>query len=386
MSFFVDAFQQSFNKYGEELCGDQLRVLHSGDKSWAVLSDGIGSGVQANILASLTADIMIHMLKEAVDLSEVVETLIGSLPVNKEHGLAYATFTVVEIDHASLRFRISNFDNPPTLFFRGGKRLKLAYLTHEMAQHRVKIGEGTLQRGDFIALVSDGVVNAGPGAAYNYDWSEPQISDFIEGQVGQRLYAARPVVQSTMQHTRALCQGMPGDDASMIGLLLRESRRAMVFTGPPLDSAEDDALAQRVLNFDGTRIVCGGTTGEIVAINAGYKIHLDPIRFGEKIPPTGFLPGIDLLTEGIITLSAALELLDESEGDPLRLSSEHNGAVELAHALLEADDILFVVGQKINPAYQNPALPMSISIRKNLVEKLAERLQGFNKRVTIEYH
>lgn len=386
MTCFVDVFQQSFNKSGEELCGDQVRVLHSSTKTWAVLSDGLGSGVQANILASLTAEIMLHMLKEEVDLAEVVETLIASLPVHQEHGLAYATFTVIEIDSLNLRYRITNFDNPPTLFFRDGKRYMPDYRAETIASRVVKMGEGALQRGDFLALISDGVVNAGPGVRYTYTWNETQISSFIEEQIGERIFSARPVVESTLAHTWELCQGQPGDDASMVGLLVRDSRRAMVFTGPPLDEAEDTQLAERVLTFDGLRIVCGGTTGEIVAIQAGYKIHQDPIRFGETIPPTGFLPGIDLLTEGILTLSAALELIDEVDGDFMQLSSEHNGAVLLAHALLEADEIEFVVGQKINPAYQNPLLPMSVSIRKNLVEKIVERLLRLNKHVTVEYH
>lgn len=386
MEYFVDIHYRYLSKDHEDLCGDQVRVLHTENKSWAVLSDGIGNGVKANILASLTSDIMIHMLQADVSLKDVIETIVGTLPVSQEFDLAYATFTLIEVDHRDLNFRICNFDNPDVMFFRNGKHTPLSYRTEMIMDRKIQISEGQLQPGDFIAAVSDGVVKAGPGFLYNYEWDLPDITSFIEGCLHETPLETEPVVEKTMLHTSEMCHDQIGDDASMVGLLLRESRAAMVLSGPPLDEQEDDELANRILTFNGTRIICGGTTADIVALRAGFAVQTDNTFVRGTVPPIGFLPGIDLLTEGILTLTATVELLDKAHGNIQLLLAEHNGASMLAQALLHADKILFIVGQKINPFYQNPLLPMSVSIRKNLIEKLAERLINLNKQVTVEFH
>jgi len=386
LEYFVDIHYRCLSKDDEDLCGDQVRVLHTDKKSWAVLSDGIGNGVKANILASLTSDIMIHMLQADVSMHDVMETIVGTLPVSQEFGLAYATFSLIEVDHHDLKFRICNFDNPAVLFFRNGKQMPLNYHTEMVLDREIQITEGQLQKGDFIAAVSDGVVKAGPGFLHNDDWDLNSIASYMEECLHETPQEVKPVVEKTMLRTCEMYEGQIGDDTSMVGLLLRESRAAMVLSGPPLDEKEDDELANRILNFNGTRIICGGTTADIVALRAGFAVQTDNTFVRGNVPPIGFLPGIDLLTEGILTLTATVELLDKAHGNIQLLLAEHNGASLLAQALLYADKITFVVGQKINPFYQNPLLPMSVSIRKNLIEKLAERLIKLNKQVSIEYH
>ena len=190
----------------------------------------------------------------------------------------------------------------------------------------------------------------------------------------------------TTNHLRELYGGQPGDDASMVGLLLRPSRAAMVFTGPPMHEADDQTLVERLMSFSGQRIVCGGTTGNIVAAFTDQKVKTDLTTQRDEIPPIGYLSGIDLLTEGILTLNQAGEWIEQTQGDAAKLPRDDNGAVLLARALLSADEITFLVGQKVNPNYQNPLLPTSMSIRKNLVERLLTQLSKLNKKVLVEYH
>lgn len=386
MKIFEDLYFTSLNKAGEELCGDQIRVLRTEDKTRVVLSDGLGSGVKANILASLTVEIMINMLREEASLADVVETISRTLPVCKQRNLAYATFTVIEIDHRDLSFRACNFDNPPLFFFRNGKYRPLNYTTETILNRKIQIAQGTLQEGDFLAAISDGIAFAGLGNTYNLGWGMENIAEFIEKIFQYHPSSAKTMVQMTSAHTRELYADRPGDDASMLGILLRPSREALVFTGPPLDEAEDRVLAERILNFPGSRIVCGGTTGNIVAAFSQYKIETDISTLQEDLPPIGRLPGIDLLTEGILTLNKASEWIEGYGNNPSAIPAGINGALMLAKALLDADEITFLLGQKTNPFYQNPLLPVSISIRKNLVEKIAKQLLQLNKRILIEYH
>lgn len=385
MTFFADIHTVQLNKAGEELCGDQVRAFTGPEKTRVVLSDGLGSGVKANILATLTAEIIIRMLREDAALRDVVETIAATLPACRERGLAYATFSLVELDRGSGQFRIINFDNPPALFFHNGKWQDLAARGEEIGGRKILIQSGRFAPGDFLALISDGVISAGADAALNPAWSLPKIAEFIENLFLYHPSSARSLVQASMARTRELYGDRPADDASMVGLFLRESRRAVVFTGPPLDKSLDDVLASRVATFDGQRIVCGGTTAKIMSFYLGENVETDLSTSREDVPPMGALEGIDLVTEGILTMNRASEWIEKCGGDANRLPADRNGALLLARSLLDADEITFLVGQNVNPYYQNPALPASVSIRRALVERVSGQLTKLNKHVSVEY-
>lgn len=385
MKAFADIHFASMNKTGEELCGDQVRILRSPGKTRLVLSDGLGSGVKANILACLTTEIITKMLEEGASLNDVVETIVGTLPVCKERHLAYSTFTVVEIDHDTLAFRAYNLDNPPILFFRDGQYTKIPWHTETVLGKKIQTAQGNLKFGDFLAVLSDGIPHAGLGLTYNLGWGIEAIAEFIEDLFKYHPSSAKTIVHMTSVRTLELYGNKPGDDATMVGVFIRPSRSAIVFTGPPLDMADDQMLTDRVVGFQGYRIVCGGTTGTIVADHTNQTVETDISTLEEDIPPIGHLRNVDLVTEGILTMNKACELIETSKGDPALLPHRNNGAVLLARALLESDEINFLVGQKVNPFYQNPLLPTSVSIRKNLVQKIASQLEALNKRVQLEY-
>lgn len=385
MDLFGDYHIDRLNKVGEELCGDQVRVLTSDDKIRIVLSDGLGSGVKANILSTLTAEIIIRMMRAEASLPDIFETVVGTLPTCKVRNLAYATSTMIEIDRKTGRFHAYNFDNPAILHFHKGAQVPLAERVETIAGRKISITEGQAETGDFLAALSDGVVFAGPGGILNFDWSLPNIARYIEGIYAFRPTSAKTLVQMTMTHTRELYGGSPSDDASMVGVFLRTSRKAMLFTGPPLDEANDPVIAERLSHFDGERIICGGTSANIVATYLGQIVKNNIVSHQEDIPPMGELAGIDLVTEGILTLNRATELIEKSGGSANNLPADRNGACLLARSLLSADEIVFLVGQKINPYYQNPLLPINFSIRRNLVEKIVAQLRLLNKHISVEF-
>lgn len=382
---FFDIYDLSLNKTQEELCGDKVKFTKTPKKTTIVLSDGLGSGVKANILATLTTEILIKMLNADIPLEEVIKTVIGTLPICKVRKIAYATFTIIQINPETNYFQIINFDNPPIFYFKKGRNHKLETKTERILDKKITFSEGYLERGDFIGAISDGVQYAGLGVLLNFGWGWDSIAKYIESSFLLQTKTARNIVQKVIEETHSLYQGKIGDDATFVGIYVRKINPLMIFTGPPLDPSQDECYVDKLLKFQGRKVICGGTTGNIVAGFLAETVEIDISTMTKELPPIGKLSEIDLVTEGILTLSKALEILRKCNCDISRLPSGKNGSILLANEILSADSILFLVGQQINEFYQNPLLPKNISIRRSLVEELVKILRDKQKEVTLEY-
>ncbi|MCF3575084.1 SpoIIE family protein phosphatase [Planktothrix agardhii] len=382
---FFDICHLSLNKKGEELCGDQVKFTKSETKSTIVLSDGLGSGVKASILATLTTEILITMLNADVPLEEVIKTVIGTLPICQVRKIAYATFTIISINHLTNEFKVINFDNPPILYFKKGRIVKLETKIDKILGKKIQYSEGTLERGDFIGAISDGILYAGLGDTMNFGWGWDNIAKYMERIFISQATNSRTIIEQVMSETRSLYRENIGDDATFVGVYVRKPNPVMIFTGPPLDITQDELYADKLLNFPGRKVICGGTTGNLVANYMGETIEMDIATMRKDLPPIGKLKEVDLVTEGILTISKATEILRKCKGDIARLASDNNGAVLLAREIIEGDSIYFLVGQQINEFYQNPLLPKNISIRRNLIEDLVQLLRSQQKEVVIEY-
>ena len=382
---FLDITSSSLNKLGEELCGDKIKYLKTEDIVTVVLSDGLGSGVKANILATLTTEILIKMLNADVALEKVLETIIATLPICQVRKIAYSTFTILQINPADNYFQVINFDNPQPFYCHHGKVVPLVMQTQEILGRKIQIGEGYLERDDFLGVISDGVLYAGMGMTMNFGWGWDNIAKHIEQILVNKAHTARTIIKDVLNHTNMLYQGMIGDDASFVGVYVRKRNPLMIFTGPPLDTEQDEVYVNRLLNFAGRKVICGGTTGNIVASFLGEIVDMDLSTMRRELPPIGMLSCVDLVTEGILTLSKATEYIRNCNCDVGQLQFDNNGAYLLAREILQADSIHFLVGQSINEFYQNPLLPKNISIRRSLVETLIDVLRAGQKEVTAEY-
>lgn len=382
---FYEVYPRSLKRQGEEVCGDQVKLFRTPEKTILVLSDGLGSGIKATILARLTTEIIVTMLRAGAPLHEVIETVMGTLPTCRERGLAYATFAILQIHHSDGRFNLVNFDSPPAILLKHRKPRHLETRSETLCGKSLNLCEGTLEHGDFVGLMSDGVLYADKGLTMNSQWGWDEIAACLAKAAQNDMGTAESFVQSVMRETQNRYGETVGDDATFVGVLARKPRRLVVFTGPPADKSRDAACVERLLKFDGRRVVCGGTTANIVADYLGEVIQTDESTGREGIPPVGDLPEVDLITEGILTMARTVELVKESGGSPSQLPVDRNGAVLLARKLLQADSILFLAGESVNPFYQNPQLPRSISIRRSLVTQITEMLRKFQKEVTVEW-
>ncbi|MCH7228862.1 SpoIIE family protein phosphatase [Haloferula sp. A504] len=382
---FFDIEFACLNHHGEELCGDQVRIARTDRRSIVVLADGLGSGVKANILACLTAEIIVRMSLAGATAADVMDTVIGTLPADRTLGVAYSAFTLLDLIHADGSFRVISFEAPAPLLLRQGRVASLERYGREVRGRTLLFSKGRLELGDFLGLLSDGVLHAGVGELHNFGWDRAGIGRFIEETLKFHASSAGRAANRVIRETNLLYGGRPGDDATFVGVLPRAPRALMVVTGPAVDRDDDESCTDRLMAFPGRKVVCGGTTSDIIGAHLGVLVVSEPNSGRDGIPPIGRLPGIDLVTEGIMTMAATLRLLDEADGSLERLPGDRNGAALLARELLQADSVSFLVGEQVNPYYQNPQLPRSVSIRRNLVVQLIDRLKAYRKEVTVEW-
>ncbi len=382
MKLFYEWGTKQLQKNGEELCGDNLAVARHADYVTLALSDGLGSGVKANILSTLTTRIVMHLMENKLPLSEVVETLSKTLPVCDVRKLAYSTFAIGQFFRDG-RARVVEFDTPEVILLRQRKSVPVPFEDRQIEGKTIRESELQLKIGDWVVFVSDGVVNAGIGGRYPLGWGLDKITRFLEEHSHIDL-SAQELADKLGQTIEDLYCNKPGDDASVVVIKARRKLVATVLTGPPADRSADKAVVTSFTSCLGFRAVCGGTTAKIVAHYLGGKsLEVDLTTMKSDVPPLARIDGIDLATEGILTLTKTRDLLHSGASkDTVKFHTD--GASELVRLFLDVDHIHFMVGMGLNPAHQNPELPGELGMKLAVVRGIAEELQKRDKEVTIE--
>jgi hypothetical protein len=381
MKLYYEWGTRQLLKHGEELCGDSIAVSRHADSVTLALSDGLGSGVKANILATLTTRIAMEMLENDLPLGEVVQTLTETLPVDRVRKLAYSTFAIAQFfRHGTAR--IVQFDAPGAIVLRTRKVQPVSYDERVIENKRIQESVLELENGDWVIFVSDGVLNAGIGGVYPLGWGWDQAAHFMEEHAHQDLNAD-DFAQKIADAVQELYVGAPGDDVSIVVIKVRHKLVATVFTGPPNDKRNDEEVVMHFLKRSGKLAVCGGTTAKIVARHLGQPLEVDLRTITDDVPPMAQIKGVDLASEGILTLTRASEMLKTGiQRKDVRFQTD--GAASLIRLLLGVDHIHFIVGQAVNPAHQNPDLPHQLGIRQKVVQEIGEELTERGKEVSYE--
>ena len=385
MKFFIDFATGSLNKYGEELCGDRGEFYNDKEKFVAVLSDGLGSGVKANILATLTAKIALTMLKEGLDIEEVVDTIINTLPICTIRKVAYSTFTIVNVDKDGIVY-IAEFDNPSIFFLRNGDTMPINWNEKFINGRKIREANFKLKQNDILVLVSDGVVHAGVGQVLNLGWQWKYIANHLRRFTDSSM-SAKKITNNLLGACNQLYMEKPGDDTTVATIRVTKSNEAVIFTGPPIDKNKDKEVVEEIMKTSGKRIVCGGTAGNIVARELGEELITSFKIIDKDIPPIGYINKVDLVTEGVLTLRKAIDKLNNIKtSHDLKFIYKEDGASLLARMLYEdCTHIKMIIGRSINPAHQNPDFPNELSIKLYLVNELKEILIELGKIVEVEY-
>ena len=379
---------KSINHAGEQLCGDHVEVVEQNENSSViVLADGLGSGVKASILSTLTSKIISTMIAEGLSLETCVSTIAETLPVSSDRGVAYSTFTIIHLigNHTA---EIIRYDNPDVIFIRDGELFDFPKQELNIDGKKIFKSVIRLQEDDIMIAMSDGCPHAGVGAAYNYHWKWEDISEFMQG-IAMVGYTAKTLATMLVDETEKEYGYEPGDDATACVVRIRKRAPMNVLFGPPRNP--DDAKRMMALFFskEGKRIICGGTTASIAAKYLRKPLHASTQFFDKDVPPTSELEGADLVTEGVITMSKVIEYAQDAlEQNKLyeKWSFGRDGASMICRLLFEeATDINFYVGRAVNPAHQNPDLPINFHLKMNMVEELSEDLKKMGKRVKVSY-
>lgn len=387
MSFFVDISYDSLNKNGEELCGDKVEIVHTDDSVIIVLADGLGSGVKANILATLTSKIAVTMLKEGSTIYETVDTIVNTLPECKVRKLAYSTFTIVKVYNDG-KVYIVECDNPPIFFIRDNKILDIKKTDKNINGKKIKESEFMLKQGDVLTAVSDGVIHAGVGGVLNLGWQWENVAEYLE-RLSKDMRSAKNISKGLVNACNNLYVNKPGDDTTVATIKIREPEIVNIFTGPPKDQNQDQYVIRELMKSQGKKIVCGGTAAKIASRELKEDLVTNIDYFDKEVPPTAFIKGIDLVTEGVLTLSKAVEKIryfSDSSFDKYTVynPTKKDGASLLARILIEeCTHINLWVGKAVNPAHQNPDFPIDLSIKLKVVDQLVELMKKLGKDVNL---
>lgn len=389
MSITTEIAYKSLNHYGEILCGDKVEIVHRDDSDIVILADGMGSGVRANMLSTMTTKIFGSMLKAGSHLNDCVETVVDTLPTDPVTHVSYSTFSLLQVFHDG-RATLIEYDNPGCIFLRDGRIVEIP--RHE----RIELGKSvndyrfTAQVGDTFFIMSDGTIHAGVGKSCSFGWPWEDIAEFARKQ--------HETDQSPMREAIGICEACnklydnrPGDDTTVACIRVRNRQIVHLMTGPAKNSSDDRRMVADFMSGDASvkRIVSGGTSASIVSrvLNRPMAVSLD-YDPDIGLPPMGEIQGIDLVTEGVLTLAEVLRIikqyadLDSIDREFFKRLERPNPADRIARILIEqCTEVKMYVGTAVNAAYQNPDLPLELGMRQNLTRQLAEALEAIGRPV-----
>ena len=425
----IDIDFQQLYKHGQQIGGDVFLLDRQKGSNiiTATLSDGLGSGVKANVLASLTSHMANKLSFSPIDLNHSAEIIMDTLPIDKEKGISYATFTIAKIvfanDKSFINVSLVEYDNPESLRFSGSEPVhwdKKATRLHRKAAVKREIvysSNFSMEIGDRLIFFSDGVAQAGgslgsignqgtsgnmparkPRPPYGaklpsvkvsnsevgaMGWGEDNVRKFVQ-QVLERSpdISSRDLTREIVTQAYKFDKYHANDDITCVCVYIRKPRRTLIVTGAPRNRDSDKKLKSIIENYDGNVIVCGGTTAKIVARELGKEVLADKSPSG-SLPPASIIEGIDLVTEGMLTLGVVSERLNNKT---LLKEMPEDPAKRFIKILRNTDQVEFVVGTKINDETDDPNLAAKIGIRFPLIDSIVRAMErNYLQEVEIRY-
>ncbi|MDD3886139.1 MAG: SpoIIE family protein phosphatase [Victivallaceae bacterium] len=389
---FVEMECCQITKDGQSACGDdfQWERDESENRHIAVLSDGLGSGIKANLLANMTTTMALKFMHSDADILQSAETIMDSLPVCEVRKISYATFTIVDMLAGSGRTRVIEMGNPGYIQLRGTREIppfsRRTLVSKNWPDREMTVSELQMTLGDRLIFCSDGVTQAGLGQPHcKFGWRREGCMEFARKLIEDTPdISARELSRTIAFNALSINKGRRCvDDTSCAVIYLRNPRKLRVITGPPFHKEDDAKFAAMAADRDYTVIICGGTTSNIIQreLHTRVEIDLAQVKYAGGLPPPGEMAGVGMVTEGILTLTRVAALLESHSLEDAPLA---------AHKILdrfdESDVIEFIVGTKVNEAHQDPSLPVDLEIRRNIVKKLKDLLiNEYRKKVTIQY-
>lgn len=391
-SIYIEINCKQYNCKDNVVCGDVFlsNRIDSECRVLAVLSDGMGSGIKAGVLAMLTSSMALNFVKEHRSIRETAEIIMDTLPVCSERNISYSTFTIVDIDF-DYTVHIVEYDNPSCIIMRGGNiftpRWEQIELSGEKHKDKViNICQFQAQIEDRIIIMTDGVVQSGMGSLnHPFGWGHDEVELFIKKTIKRNVHISASELSGNIvnEAVNFYDLGTASDDTSSAVIYFRLPRELLVCTGPPYRKEYDHEFSKKFKDFQGKKIICGGTTIDIITRHLGLNYFINTEVNDDELPPEVLINGVSLATEGILTLCKAAKMLEEYNTST---SLGTGPADKIVSLFINSDKIHFIVGTGINKAHQDPIITGGMDIRRNIVNKIADILTNkFLKQVSLEF-
>ncbi len=390
-SFYIEVSSEQRNFGNERICGDVFltKKIREENRTIAVLSDGMGHGVKANVLATLTATMSLNFTIEHKNSETIADIIMNTLPVCSERHMSYSTFTIIDVE-ADGQISILEYDNPQTIILRNLKSFdpgwqQTVMRTEKNQGKEIRTCRFKPKKEDRILFFSDGITQSGLGTEkYPLGWGHENLINYLESLVKNApLISAAKLAEKIVNMAYRNDNYSSKDDTSCASIYFREPRKLLISTGPPYEEENDKKLGKAVKEFKGKKIVCGATTADIIARELGVHIE-DSLEFTDPdLPPVSTMPGIDLVTEGILTITKVTRILKEYTPT---YDLGNGPADRIIKMVRDSDEIEIIIGTRINIAHQDPNLPVDLEIRRTVVKRMARLLEEkFLKEVHIRY-
>lgn len=389
-NIYIDAAYRCLNKFGEELCGDTVEIVKNKNEYIIVVADGIGSGVKANILSTLTSKIISTMMKYDASIEDTVYTVVNTLPVDVNYKVAYSAFSILKIGYDKKAYLVE-FDCPECIFIRNGKIRPIVYNKRIISGKTIKESSFDIEIGDVFILLSDGVLYAGAGDLLNQGWNWENVSEFV-AKIVKTENTASKLSWILSETCKDLYIDKPGDDTTVAAIKIIPEQIVNIFSGPPENPEDDEKIIKEFISSKGKKIICGGTSANIFSRITGEKIITDFENADSEIPPIAFIKSVDFVTEGVLTLQKTVNILKQYIKNPVdknsfELIDGDNGAANIAKILIEeCTHLNLFIGRKINPAHQNNKLPFDLSIKTVILEELCSIVVKLGKIVNKKFY
>lgn len=390
MNLYVDFGWRSINHFGEEVCGDRVEARRADRQFITVLADGMGSGVKANILSTMGSAILSTMLMGGETMESAVDAVVRTLPVCSERGLNYCTFSVVTIDEGGVA-RLTEFDNPQAWIVRNGQIVQPERMLRVVEQKHIWESSLPLIEGDVLVVTSDGAVNAGCNNQFSFNWTWDSVGKWLCQRV-QGCSSALRLATDLVGAVDNLYGNRPTDDVTAMVIRIPYAQSVALMYGPP-EYREDDAfMVGEFMEAEGYKIVCGGTTSNIVARVLNSAVETMPETAADGVPPISFMADVDLVTEGVLTVTRAGDIMERyftggATGDSFAELDAQNGAAFLAKQLVEQCTTLRVfIGRAKNPAYEGKDVPLDLDMKLKAIERICNLMRRYGRTVEEYYY
>lgn len=389
--FFIEVECLQRNHFSERICGDVFRSgrVNEENRTVLVLSDGMGHGVKANVLATLTATMGLKFTQEHKALEKTAEIIMKTLPECSDRKMSYATFTIIDIDLHE-KTTILEYDNPMAFVIRDGKEFTPEWRNIELdgeykVNRDIRVCSFTPQKNDRIIFCSDGITQSGLGSkSLPFGWGRENLINYTLTHLEKNPeVSARELSYKLLNMANRNDGFNMKDDASVGTVYFREPRKLLICTGPPYHEEKDTEMAAAVNEFNGKKIIMGATTADVIARELGLEIEDENEFRDAELPPVAHMQGADLVTEGILTLAKVEEILKNYHPN---IDLGNGPADEVVKLIRESDEIKIIIGTRVNVAHQDPNLPVELEIRRTVVKRIARLLEEkMLKKVVIGY-